>query len=141
MSFFEVALLGIGIAMIVIGIMVLYRLKRLSDKVDYVSTNLGPLHSLNTWLHHLHKLDSIEKHARLIYDLLRPEAVPTGVEETKGDEVEPLSSGMPKRWLRCRNCKHEWAIPEEVIADPPCPKCGWHLADRLRERGSNSHLG
>jgi hypothetical protein len=37
------------------------------------------------------------------------------------------------RWLRCRTCKHEWPIPEESI-DPPCPECGWHVADRLRSK-------
>jgi DNA-directed RNA polymerase subunit RPC12/RpoP len=47
-----------------------------------------------------------------------------------------LRSGLhrpgPQRWLRCRTCKHEWPIPEDS-ADPPCPKCGWHISDRLRK--------
>jgi hypothetical protein len=42
-----------------------------------------------------------------------------------------------QRWLRCRTCNHEWAIPSGASADPPCPKCGWHVADRLRKGRTN----
>jgi hypothetical protein len=39
---------------------------------------------------------------------------------------------VPKRWLRCRTCNHEWSIPEELMPDPPCPKCSWPVSTRLR---------
>lgn len=45
--------------------------------------------------------------------------------------LRPASPKM-KRWLRCRTCGNEWPIPEDAHPDPPCPKCSWHVSERIR---------
>jgi len=60
--------------------------------------------------------------------------VDTLVQDVKPDRfcritLQPVSQ---QRWLRCRTCNHEWSIPRDSV-DSHCPKCGWHISDRLRE--------
>ena len=35
------------------------------------------------------------------------------------------------RWLKCKTCKWVWEIDYDD-SDGDCPKCGWHIAKRLR---------
>lgn len=44
----------------------------------------------------------------------------------------PANPKMETRWLRCRTCGNEWPIPEDAHPDPPCPKCSWHVSERIR---------
>ncbi|MFQ5895278.1 MAG: GIY-YIG nuclease family protein [Nitrospinota bacterium] len=46
--------------------------------------------------------------------------------------LRPAVAAGPKRWLRCRTCGHEWPIPEDAD-DTPCPKCSWHVSDRIKK--------
>jgi ribosomal protein S27E len=46
---------------------------------------------------------------------------------------EGLRPRTPGRWLRCRTCGNEWSIPASTHRDPPCPKCKWHVSERIRD--------